>query len=259
MMKPRIPGLAVLAGASLAAALVLTSCSSSSSDPPGPPQASSGVIQNRVIPASVSQIPLTDQHGQTVTLASQEGKTVMVVPFLTLCSDICPMTTGNLGQVEQALIHADAASKVAIVEISVDSGRDNVARLAAYAKITDATWYLTTETPDDLAALAKYFGFYYQQVPQDDPPAKDWLTGQPLTYDIDHSDGYALINPAGHEVFASDASPDFRGTLPAKLKDFLSDQGVAHLHNPVQPSWTPSDALNALGWVVKKPLPAFPA
>ena len=247
----------MVAGALVAAALALTSCSSSSSDPPGPPPASSGVVQNRVIPASVSQIPLTDQHGQTLTLASLEGKTVMVVPFLTLCSDICPMTTGNLGQVEQAVHHAGAASKVAIVEVSVDPGRDDVARLAAYAKITDATWYLATETPNDLATLAKYFGFYYQQVPQDDSPAKDWLTGQPLTYDIDHSDGYALIDPAGHEVFANDASPDFHGTLPAKLKDFLSDQGVAHLRNPVQPSWTPADALTALGWVVKKPLPAL--
>ncbi|MGH9096710.1 MAG: SCO family protein [Acidimicrobiales bacterium] len=249
--------MAVAASALLAAALALTSCSPSSSEPPGPPPASSGVVQNRVIPDSIRQIPLTDQHGQPVTLASLEGKAVMVVPFLTLCSDICPMTTGNLGQVEQALTHAGAASKVAIVEISVDPGQDDVARLAAYAKITDATWYLTTETPDDLAALAKYFGFYYQQVPQDDPPAKDWLTGQPLTYDIDHSDGYSLINPSGHEVFANGASPDFHGTLPAKLKDFLSDQGIAHLHNPVQPSWSPSDALAALGWVVKQPFPAL--
>jgi cytochrome oxidase Cu insertion factor (SCO1/SenC/PrrC family) len=257
MKEPNTPRLAVLSGALLAAALVLASCSSSSSDPPGPPPASSGVVQNRPIPASVSQIPLTNQLGQTMTLASLQGKTVMVVPFLTLCSDICPMTTGNLGQVELALHQAGAASKVTIVEVSVDPGRDNVARLAAYAKITSATWYLTTEAPGDLAALAKYFGFYYQQTPQGDPPANDWLTGLPLTYDIDHSDGYVLINPAGHEVFANDASPDFHGTLPAKLKHFLSDQGISHLQHPAQPSWTPSDALTALGWVVKKPLPAL--
>jgi protein SCO1/2 len=257
MKKPSTPRLAVVAGAFLATGLMLASCSSSSSDPPGPPPASSGVVQNRTIPASVSQISLTDQHGQTMTLASLEGKTVMVVPFLTLCSDICPMTTGNLGQVEEALTQAGAASKVAIVEISVDPGRDDIARLAAYAKITDATWSLTTETPDDLAALAKYFGFYYQQVPQDNPPDKDWLTGQPLTYDIDHSDGYTLIDPAGHEVFANGASPDFDGTLPAQLKHFLSDLGISHLQHPVQPSWTPSDALAALGWLVKKPLPAL--
>ena len=250
---PRSPLMAVVL---LAAALVLASCSSSSSEPPGRPPAGSGLVQNRAIPAPVSQIPLTDQRGQTVTLASLEGKTVMLVPFLTLCSDICPMTTGNLGQVEQSLHRAGAASKVAIVEVSVDPGRDDVARLAAYAKITDASWYLTTETPSDLATLAKYFGFYYQQTAQDDPPANDWLTGLPLTYDIDHSDGYVLINPAGHEVFANEASPDFHGTLPAKLKHFLSDQGISHLNHPAQPSWTPADALAALGWVVKKPLPA---
>ena len=36
----------------------------------------------------------------------------MVVPFLTLCTDICPLTTGNLLQVEQSLRAAHVAGKV---------------------------------------------------------------------------------------------------------------------------------------------------
>ena len=55
------------------------------------------------IPATISHEPLENQYGKTVTLASFRGKTVMVVPFLTLCTDICPLTTGNLFQVEQSL------------------------------------------------------------------------------------------------------------------------------------------------------------
>ena len=55
----------------------------------------------------------------------------MVVPFLTLCTDICPLTTGNLLQVEQSLRAARVADKVQIIELSVDPGRDTPARLAA--------------------------------------------------------------------------------------------------------------------------------
>ena len=225
-------------------------------EPTPTPSASSGLVQNRVIPAAIAQIPMTDQHGQTVTLASLRGKTVMIVPFLTLCTDICPMTTGNLVQVDRALVRARVASKVAIVEVSVDPGRDTVARLAAYAQLTGADWYLTTETPANLAELATYFGFYYEQVPEDNPPSIDWLTHQPLTYDINHSDGYVLVTPAGHQVFTNAGAPDFHGTLPPTLRRFLSAQGVDHLKHPPQPDWTPALALTALAWTVGKPLPA---
>ena len=173
---------AALAVASVAvAALVLASGSAAEASPPPPPSASSGLIQNRVIPAAIAQVPMTDQHGQTVTLASLQGKTLMIVPSLTLCTDICPMTTGNLVQVHHALVRAGVASKVAIVEVSVDPVRDTVARLAAYAQLTGADWYLTTETPANLAELATYFGFYYQQVPEDDPPS-DRLAHPPATH-----------------------------------------------------------------------------
>lgn len=238
------------------AALILASCSASASGSPGPPPASSGLVQNRAIPTSIAEIPMTDQHGRTVTLASLRGKTIMIVPSLTLCTDICPMTTGNLVQVERALVRARVASKVAIVEVSVDPGRDTVARLAAYAKLTGADWYLTTETPSALAELAKYFGFYYKQVPEDNPPSIDWLTHQPLTYDIVHSDGYVLVTPTGHQVFAKSAAPAFHGTLPPKLRRFLSAEGVDHLKHPPQPDWTPADALTALAWTIGKPIPA---
>ncbi len=248
--------MAVVAASVLAIASALASWSASASGAPAPPPASSGLVQNRVIPAAIAQVPLTDQHGQTVTLASLQGKTLMIVPFLTLCTDICPMTTENLVQVQRALVHGGVASKVAIVELSVDPGRDTVARLAAYAKLTGADWYLTTETPASLAELAKYFGIYYEQVPEDNPPSIDWLTHQPLTYDINHSDGYVLVTPAGHIVFANAAAPAFHGTLPPTLRRFLSSQGVDHLKHPPQPNWTPSDALTALSWALGKPLPS---
>ena len=142
----------------------------------------------------------------------------MLVPFLTLCSDICPMATANLGAVQRSVNQAGKQPKLAIVEPFVDPGRDTPFRLSAYAGITAATWELVTESPEDLAAIAKNFGFSYQKVPQDNPPAIDWLTHQPLTYDMNHSDGCIFLNSSGHEVFATTAAPNYSRKLPRQLQ-----------------------------------------
>jgi protein SCO1/2 len=179
----------------------------------------------------------------------------MLVPFLTLCSDICPLTTANLGAVQRSLNQAGKQSKVAIVELSVDPGRDTQARLAAYAGITGATWELVTESPNDLATIAKFFGFSYQEVPQGTPPAIDWWTHQPLTYDINHSDGFILLNRSGQEVFGTAAAPDYSGPLPQPLQKFLSPSGIDHQKHPLQPGWTANQAIQGVAWLLATPLP----
>ncbi len=196
-----------------------------------------------------------NQLGKTVYLDSFRGKTVMVVPFLTLCTDICPLTTGNILQVEQSLRAAHLADKVQIIELSVDPGRDTPARLAAYAHLTMANWELVTESPAVLHAVAQFFGFVYQRVPEDDPPSIDWLTGKPLTYDINHSDGYVLIGPNGMQRYSTGAAPNFHGTLNPRLHSFLDDEGRDHLAHPPQSGWTPADALASLGWLLGQSVP----
>jgi len=240
------------AGAVGLLALVASACSSG---PPGPPPASAGTTETRSIPATILDEPLVNQHGKTVTLAGFRGKTVMVVPFLTLCTDVCPLTTGNLLQVERSLEAAHVAAKVEVVELSVDPGRDSPARLAAYARLTMANWQLVTETPAVLHAIAQFFGFVYQKVPEDNPPSIDWLTGKPLTYDIDHSDGYVLIGARGMQRYSTGATPNFRGALNPKLHAFLDGQGLEHLDHPTPTAWTPADALTSLGWLLGRSIP----
>jgi protein SCO1/2 len=235
------------------AGVVLAACSSGSAPPaPGP---SEGVVLHRAVPAAISSIPLHDQHGATLTLASLHGKTVMLVPFMTLCTDVCPMTTANVSLVHRSLDHAGLGSKVALIELSVDPGRDDRARLAAYARLTGSTWALVTESPADLARMAKFFGIYYQRVPEGNPPTVDWLTHRPLTYDVAHSDGYVVIDPSGHVRFATAAAPGYRGQLDPTLHAFLDTQGRAHLAHPDQPNWTAAEALGVLGWSLKTTVP----
>lgn len=196
------------------------------------------------------------QCGQTVHLASWSGRTVLLVPFLTLCQDVCPLTTGDLLQVEQSLRTGHGASRVQIVELTVDPARDTPARLAAYAKLTGADWQFVTAPPGELRRLQKFFGFYYQRVPEEKPAGLDWLTHKPLTYDMDHSDDYFVIDPAGIERVVNDAAPDFGGRLNPTLYKFLSPLGREHLKRTPEPNWTPANALQALGLVLHRSLPA---
>ena len=231
------------------------STTTSATAPPGAGDAGSGTRISLPVPPALRRLTLTNQHGKTVELSSWRGKTILLVPFLSLCQDICPMTTGNLLAVEQSLRADHAAGTVEIVELSVDPGRDTPARLAAYAKLTGATWQLVTEPASELRRLAKFFGFYYQTVPEDDPDARDWWTGKRLTYDVDHSDNYFVIDPSGTERVEQEAAPDFHGRLNPKLYNFLDALGRQHLKQAPQPDWTPADALQALALSVRRPLP----
>ena len=158
------------------------------------------------------------------------------------------MTTANILDVERSLRSDKASSDVEIVELSVDPGRDTPTWLAAYAKITGANWQLVTEPPTEPAAIAKFFGFFYQKVPEDKPPDIDWMTGKPLTYDIDHSDGFVIIDPKGVERFVTDSAPNFHGKLDPTLQKFLSPLGRRHLEHPPNPNWTPDDLITGLSW-----------
>ncbi len=245
----------MLALAAVAIGVIVLSGSSSSSGSGSLSSTSLGTVIDQRVPADLLHLPLTNQRGQRVDLASWPGKTVLLVPFLTLCSDICPLTTGNLLQAEQSLRADHAASKVQIVELTVDPRRDTPARLAAYAKLTGIHFQLVTESPRELATLARFFGFSYEKVPEDKPPSIDWWTGKPLTYDVDHSDNYFVIDPSGSERVVQDAAPDFHGHLNSKLYRFLDGLGHYHLEHPAQPDWTPADVLAALGYVLHRSLP----
>jgi cytochrome oxidase Cu insertion factor (SCO1/SenC/PrrC family) len=257
-LKRRTPCVAV----SLAAALLVCACGGSTS-PSGSPagavasgagSAGFGTTIEHPVPRALRQLALTNQRGQRVDLSSWPGRTVLLVPFLTLCQDICPMTTGNLLAVAQSLRAEHAASRVEIVELTVDPGRDTRRRLAAYSKLTHASWQLVTTSPVKLARLAKFFGFSYQKVPEGSGDTRDWWTGKPLTYDVDHTDNYFVLDPAGVERVVQAGAPSFHGHLNPKLYKFLDALGRQHLSHAPQPYWTPTDLLHALSVSVGKPL-----
>jgi protein SCO1 len=230
--------------------VLLSACGTSA---PAAPPPSQGLILDRPTPQSV---PLVNQQGQAVSLAGLRGKVVVLAPFLSLCQDECPLVTGAFTALQRDLRAAGLAQRVVFVEATVDPGRDTVARLAAYQKEFGADWDLWTGTPANIAAFWKPFGVAYQIVAEEQPPKTDWWTGQPLTYDVDHTDGYILVNPAGRERFVDASAPNEKGALDAKLRGLLDDGGLHDLDNPQAPNWTTADALASIGWLLGTTIPA---
>jgi cytochrome oxidase Cu insertion factor (SCO1/SenC/PrrC family) len=246
-MRPRraIVGLAAL---SLGATL-LASCGGGA---PAAPSASQGVVLNRTVPDA---IPLISSSGAATSLGAYRGHYIVLAPFLTLCQDECPLVTGAFIALQRDVRAAGLGHKVVFMEITVDPGRDTPARLDAYSRRFGADWPLLTGTPANLDALWKDFGVSVQIVPEAQPAKIDWYLGTPLTYDVDHTDGYILIAPDGRERFTDSNPPDLHHLDPA-LRSLLNAGGLKNLTNPGHPNWTLSDALSSLSWLVGRNIPA---
>jgi protein SCO1/2 len=241
-------GLVVLATAGVAIGLASTGAGSIA-----PPPASVGDQMDRSLPAPLRGALFSDQAGVHLSLGGFAGRVVLLVPFLTSCQEECPVTTGALLGIERALVADHLQHEVAIVEVTVDPGRDSPERMAAYAKLTGVSWPLLTAAPGTIAALWHYLGIYAQVVPEGSPPGIDWQTKTPYTYDVDHSDGFALFDPQLHERFIA-AGMARNAPLRPVLRRLLDAQGEADRAHPGGGNWTVGQALNAIGWVLGQPV-----
>ncbi|MGB7104563.1 MAG: SCO family protein [Acidimicrobiales bacterium] len=242
------------------------------------PPAKVGVATSSALPASVKNATFVNQSGTPETLGSLKGKTVFLVPFLTLCGDTCPFTTGNLLQV-QAKLDAAKAKNVEIVAISVDPYRDTRQRIAAYAKLIGADFQIWTETGPtttpyitdkefatknpigkgdqnaNLTALEKFLGWTVQVVPQSVPAPTDWMAPHDLlSYDINHSDGFWIIDADQSVRFASSDLPAFTGTLSEVLSTFMGYKSNIYNSPVYKGGWTPVEAVQAIQWVANEKL-----
>lgn len=207
--------------------------------------------------ASIASLPLTDDTGRTTDLGALRGRVVVLTDFLTLCQEVCPLTSANFAAMDRAVTAAHLEGKVQLVELTVDPERDTPARLQAYRKLFEApaNWSLLTGSPQVVAQIWSWFHVYYERVPEGSPPATDWWTGRPLTYDVDHEDVLAFLDTAGHERFVIDALPDARGRpLPPAMRASLDALGRQNLAKPAGDAWTAPQALGVLSWMVGRHL-----
>lgn len=200
-------------------------------------------------------IPLLDGHGKRVTLASFRGKVVVFSPALTLCHEVCPLTTGAFIAMERGVRKAGLQDRVVFAEISVDPWRDTPARLRAFARYTGIDFPLLTGTEQNLRRFWRSFGVGFFKTPQAKTADVDWWTRKPETFDVAHTDGLFFVDPHGHLRIVVLGMPDVSGRLAARLRRLLSNEGLRNLNQPDVP-WTVPQALGDLGVLLGRPIPA---
>lgn len=241
----------ILAPLALAPLLALTACGSGSTAPakPGP---NVGTALNGKVPASVRNLPFVDPSGHTHRLSDFAGKVVVLNDSMTLCQESCPMDTATLVDTARKVDAAGEGKKVVFLTVTVDPVRDTRAQMAAYRKqyAGPANWLVLTGTPAHVHALWKYLGVWTHKVPSDKPAPRNWRTGKPLTYDIQHSDETFFFDRHGHERFVLEGMPHVtrQGDVPAKIRRFLSDNGRKNLARAGD--WSVPQALQVTGWLL---------
>lgn len=205
------------------------------------PELAVGTLVDRATPP----LGLLDEQGRSLALGSLRGRWLIVAPSLTLCGEVCPMTTGALIRVRERLRQEGLADRVTVAEMTVDPWRDTPARLRAYRRATNVDFSLWTGTRAQVRRFWNFFGVFYKKVPPDRPAPIDWLTHEPETMDVMHTDGLFIVDPEGRERVAVVGMPDVGGRLPADLRRLLDEEGLRNLAHP-QMAWTPEEVLGDL-------------
>ena len=201
-------------------------------------------------PKHVPKFQLVDSQGKPYQLDDTHGKWIVLAPSMTLCREVCPMTTGVLEELKSTLAKDGIGQQVDVVETTVDPWRDRPARLRAYKREVGADFTMLTGSPHAIRALWNFFGVQYYRVKEDKPPDIDWWTHKPETFDINHTDAVYVIDPHGYLRVADDGMPKLQGKLSKPLRSLLDSEGVGNLEHPDLP-WTADqiadDVLNLMG------------
>jgi protein SCO1/2 len=101
-------------------------------------------------------LPVVDQDGQQLKFYDDliKDKIVIVMFIYTSCTDICPLTTARMTQIEDKL-GAAVGRDIFIVSMTVDPEHDTPERLKAYAKAfgTGPGWTFVTGKAEDIRAI----------------------------------------------------------------------------------------------------------
>jgi cytochrome c biogenesis protein CcmG, thiol:disulfide interchange protein DsbE len=201
-------------------------------------------------PRHVPSFQLVDSRGKPYQLHDTHGKWIVLAPSMTLCREVCPMTTGVLEELTSTFKRDGVGDKVDVVETTVDPWRDSPARLRAYKREFGVDFTMLTGSQRTIRRFWNWFGVQYYRVREGKPADIDWWTHKPETFDVNHTDAVYVIDPHGYLRVANDGMPKLQGTLSKPLRSLLDSQGVGNLEHPHLP-WTADqvadDVLNMMG------------
>jgi len=239
-------GSLLVLGAALGAGVALLAGKSKGSAPASQTIAHSPAEEGWPFHRKVPHMALRSATGRMTSLAALHGKVVVLAPSLTLCHEVCPITTQAFMTMKNALEKAGLGGKVAFVEATVDPWRDSPARLRAYDKLTGANFIQLTGNVEQVQRFWHWFGVGFKRVPQGKPPDMDWWTHKPETFDVEHTDGVFLIDQADYERSFFPGIADVGGHVSPALHRLLSETGLSNLVHPGV-AWTESQVMAGVG------------
>jgi protein SCO1 len=139
------------------------------------------------------EFSLVDQQGRPFSSSDLAGKVVVANFVFTTCTDICPLLTGTMAQVQERLKQAGLFERKAmLISISVDPEQDTPEALAAYAerfRADPAGWRFLT---GDRAQIDSLLVTGYKVGAPPRTPRRD---GSPP--EIVHSSRFVVTDPNG--------------------------------------------------------------
>lgn len=132
---------------------------------------------------------LVDPQGRTITEQSLRGKPFAIFFGFTHCPDVCPTTLAELAKAQAQWRSLPAATRPALLFVSVDPDRDTPEGVAEYARFFAPDTLAVAPREPQLAAFAQDLGLVYMKVP-----------GKGDDYEMDHSATLILLDPQGRQA-----------------------------------------------------------
>ena len=156
------------------------------------------------------------EDGRHVTAADYSGKVTLLYFGYTFCPDVCPTTLANVAEILKGL--GSEASKVRVLFVTVDPGRDTANILNQYTDAFSPQVDGLAGTADQLAALARRYRIAYSVKPNDDPSR----------YEVSHSPAIYVFGKEGRARLLIGnlgvGKPDLKG-IGADLHRLIGDNG----------------------------------
>jgi len=111
---------------------------------------------------------LRDRAGNPVTLASYRGKPLLVNFIYTGCFQVCPTSSRALRRAVEAMRGRFGDAQFNVVSIGFNQPTDSpqaLRQFAAQQRIDEPNWEFLSPAADDVAALARDFGFRFAPTP----------------------------------------------------------------------------------------------
>jgi|TARA_R110002020_G_scaffold30237_2_gene95324 protein SCO1/2 len=156
---------------------------------------------------TIADFSLKNQNGETITQADYNDKIYVADFFFTTCQTICPVMTGHMVEIQEALKND---SDVLLLSHTVQPEVDTVAQLKKYAiekGVDDRKWNLVTGDKKQIYDLAR----------------KSYLAAKDAPYspyELIHTENFVLVDTEKR------IRGFYDGTLPEDIERLLHDIAV---------------------------------